>query len=390
MQSRDHEDPVGANGERPPAPEAIVNEQAYAAPRTSLEEQLCTLWSAVSLVDRVGIHDDFFQIGGDSIAAVHLLARMRKTFSVDVPLSRFLDSPTIAGMASWLEEVLQGGPKAPSIPTRYSGKVRALSFVQEQIWSAAQVLNRLALYNCPVFLRLTGVLDVPVLEAGLNEIVRRHEVLRSRFCVADGRPGLAPDHEWHLRLDAEDLRMLPEQERATETECRALAALRMPFDLVQGPLLGASLLRTDDREHVLLLVFHHSIFDGLSVEILFRELCALYEAFAAGRPSPVCRFCLMAEESMARYGHGKNKILLDQPTRRTFAVARTSHHVRTPRRTEPQGATDFIPSSRGTGRRITNARATGRRDTFHGNARRIPGVACSVHWTGRPVDRHPC
>jgi amino acid adenylation domain-containing protein len=287
MQSLDHEDPVGANGERLPVPEAIVTEQAYAAPRTPLEEQLCRLWSAVSLVDRVGIYDDFFQIGGDSLAAVHLLSRMCKAFSVDVPFRRFLAGPTVAGMASWLEEVLQGVPKAPSIPTRGSGSVRALSFVQERIWSANQILNVPSLYNCPVFLRLTGVLDVPVLEAGLNEIVRRHEVLRSRFCVADGRPGLAPDREWHIRLEAEDLRMLPEQERATETECRAVAALRMPFDLIQGPLLGASLLRTGDREHVLLLVFHHSIFDGLSVEILFRELCALYEAFAAGRPSPL-------------------------------------------------------------------------------------------------------
>jgi len=162
-----------------------------------------------------------------------------------------------------------------------------LSFAQERLWFLDQLGPGNTAYGIPVAYRLQGSLDVAALEWSLNEIVRRHEVPRTTFAVVDGRPVQVIAPEMRLTLPVEDLRGLPEAEQEAEVERWATEEAQHPFDLAQGPLLRAALLRLDEEEHVLLLTMHHIVSDGWSMGVFNRELAALYEAFSAGKPSPL-------------------------------------------------------------------------------------------------------
>ena len=161
------------------------------------------------------------------------------------------------------------------------------SFPQQLLWLLDQLDPGRAVYNLPGPVRLTGALDIAALEQSLNEIVRRHEALRTTFDEVDGTPMqvIAPGLE--LTLPVTDLRHLPAGEREAEARRLITEEARAPFDLARGPLVRAELLRLDDREHVLLLTMHHIVSDGWSLQVLNQELAALYEAFSAGRRSPL-------------------------------------------------------------------------------------------------------
>lgn len=162
-----------------------------------------------------------------------------------------------------------------------------LSFAQERLWFLDQLISGSPVFNVPMAVRFRSAVDVTLLQRCVNEIVRRHEVFRTRFLTRDGKPLPVISAEVDARLELIDLSSLPESTR--EAECRTLTkaeALRS-FDLAHGPLLRASLIKLSDRESVFLLTMHHIVSDGWSILIFFRELAALYDAFAKGEPSPL-------------------------------------------------------------------------------------------------------
>jgi amino acid adenylation domain-containing protein/non-ribosomal peptide synthase protein (TIGR01720 family) len=165
-------------------------------------------------------------------------------------------------------------------------KAFPLSFAQERLWFLDQLLPGNPAYNIPLALQLSGRLDRAALERALNEIVRRHEILRTTFALHDGQPMQIVAPALHVPLPLEDLRGLPERERASAVQRFLVTDGQQPLDLERGPLLRATLLRVADEEHVLALVTHHIIFDG-SMDMLFRELTTLYSAFVQGQPSPL-------------------------------------------------------------------------------------------------------
>jgi hypothetical protein len=136
-------------------------------------------------------------------------------------------------------------------------------------------------------MRLLGPLDVAVLEHSVNEIIRRHEVLRTTFALVDRQPVQVIAPSLSIPLTMEDLRALPATERQDEVQRLAWAEARKPFDLEQGPLLRGHLLRLGEHEHLLFVTMHHIISDGWSLGVLTQELAVLYDAFAAGDPSPL-------------------------------------------------------------------------------------------------------
>ena len=162
-----------------------------------------------------------------------------------------------------------------------------LSYAQQRLWFLEQLEPGHSFYNLPFTIRLLGTIWVPALEKSLNEIVRRHESLRTRFATTDGRPVQIIAPEMTLSLQVIDLCDTPESEREEETPRHVFVEGQRPFDLQAGPLLRASLLRLSNTEHVLMLTMHHIVSDGWSMGVLYRELSALYEAFSAGRPSPL-------------------------------------------------------------------------------------------------------
>src|SRR6266487_1418915 len=177
---------------------------------------------------------------------------------------------------------------ADTITRRAAGSPAPLSFGQQQVWLLAQLAPDSLVYNECVTIHLPGPLDVAALEQSFNEIIKRHEAWRTSFPIVDGQPIQMIHPPSSLMLPEVDLRYLPETEREDEALRLAKEDARILFDLTQGPLLRATLVRLGDAEHRLFLTLHQCIFDGISLyQVFLPELRALYEAFSNGKPSPL-------------------------------------------------------------------------------------------------------
>ncbi len=281
--------PVNPNGkvdrQALPIPDGTRPElaQEFIAPRTRVEQELATLWKEILSLDRVGLDDDFFALGGHSLRALQMISRIRQHFRVDIPLRAFFSHPTLAGVAGLLSEARAEDQAAP-IASAPRGALVPLSFAQERLWFLQQLAPASAAYNYPAFFRMHGPLDTEALEKSLQALVARHESLRTRFSEVDGQPVQVIAAHLPLHLERVDLRALPREEQQQESLRRAEAEARRPFVLHREPLLRASLLMLGGDEHVLLLDLHHSVTDGWSMDVLYAELEALYGAFARGQP----------------------------------------------------------------------------------------------------------
>lgn len=161
------------------------------------------------------------------------------------------------------------------------------SFAQQRLWFLDQLVPGNPFYNMGAAIRLEFQVNVVTLERSLNEIVRRHETLRTTFTAVDGEPFQVVAPQSTLRVSVDDLQGLPAGERDDAIRRAVAAAATQPFDLARGPLIRARLLRLSEWEYIFLLTMHHVISDGWSIGLLFQELDALYTAFTAGRPSPL-------------------------------------------------------------------------------------------------------
>ncbi|HST62951.1 MAG TPA: amino acid adenylation domain-containing protein, partial [Longimicrobium sp.] len=284
--------PLTANGKLDrkalPAPEPVSAEAEYVAPRTPTEEVLAGILAELLGVDRVGIEDNFFELGGHSLMGTRVMSRVRAVLGVELPLRALFEGPTVARLAARVEVIRRAGqPRLPSIVPVERTDALPLSFAQERLWFLDQLEAQSAFYNIPAALRLTGALDAGALERALGEIVRRHEALRTTFAAYGGIPVQVIAPFAGFALPMEDLSALDGAAREAETRRRTDEEARRPFDLATGPLFRASLLRLADDEHVLLLCMHHVVSDGWSLDVLFRELGALYGAFTQGAESPL-------------------------------------------------------------------------------------------------------
>ena len=174
-----------------------------------------------------------------------------------------------------------------AIPRRAVLTPSPCSFAQMRLWFLDQFEPGSSVYNVVSRVRLEGVLDVQALESALNALVERHETLRTRFGVEDGDPVQVIAATLKVPLPLDDLSGIPQTERETELQKRMQSETGVPFDLAQGPLLRARLLRLAEKEHVLLLTLHHIVSDGWSMGVLMRDLSALYGASCQGEASPL-------------------------------------------------------------------------------------------------------
>jgi alpha-ketoglutarate-dependent taurine dioxygenase len=232
------------------------------------------------------VADNFFELGGHSMLATQVVSRIRERFQVDLPLRALFQHPTVAGL---VEEVarLETIDETANISRRKVLSPCSLSFAQERLWFVDQFEPGSVAYNLTAGLRLNGDLNVPALEQAFNEIVRRHESLRTSFTSVDGKPVqvIAPAHEFIVnKLSVIEL---PEAEREAAARQLSLEEFKKPFDLNEAPLLRVSLIEITETEHELLLAIHHIVSDGWSLGVLVREVSELYAAFASGRPSPL-------------------------------------------------------------------------------------------------------
>ncbi|WP_445246414.1 amino acid adenylation domain-containing protein, partial [Microcoleus sp. OTE_8_concoct_300] len=255
-----------------PAPDTSrpFGEKGYVAPQTPVEEMLARIWAQVLAVKEVSIHDNFFDLGGHSLLATQLISRVRDTFNVEFPLRGLFDSPTVASLSERLEELRraqQGLVAPPLLPVSREGEL-LLSFAQARLWFLEQLEPGSWAYNIPAAVRLTGSLHVAALKQSLQEIVLRHEALRTTFAIVSGEPIQVIAPVLALALQLVDLRDLPEATQEAQVKRLATESAQQPFDLAMGPLLRAKLLHLGEAEHVLLLTMHHIVSDGWSIGVL--------------------------------------------------------------------------------------------------------------------------
>lgn len=258
-------------------------------PRARLELELVALWEELLGVGPIGVEDDFFALGGNSLLATRLVARLRSGHAVKLTVSSVFEHPTVAGLAGYLRGLLsEGRREQPIAAVQRSGQL-PLSLAQRRLWFLEQLSPDSGAYNVPVAMRLHGRVDHAVLARCLDELVARHEPLRTSFAAVDGEPVQRVQRAEPVTLALDDLRRLPASAR--ERRARALVdqEAQTPFDLEVTPLLRVRLVRLDAEEHLLVLTVHHLAIDGWSLPIVFAELDALYQAFSAGRPSPCLR-----------------------------------------------------------------------------------------------------
>ncbi|WP_052868033.1 non-ribosomal peptide synthetase [Streptomyces niger] len=252
-----------------------------AAPRNPVEETLAGVWTDVLGIEDIGIHDDFFALGGNSILSVRAVSRMRTALGITLPPRVLFDHPTIAGLAASVTPEESAGDT--SIPVVSRDGALPMSYGQQRLWFLQDFDPESAEYHTVTGLRLTGALDAAALHAAVQDLTARHESLRTTFGVVGGHgvqvvhPQLAP--EWRT----EDLSGIDEALREDRLRELTRAETNRPYDLTAGPLARVLLVRLGEVEHVCVLGMHHIVTDGWSMGIVTRELGELYAARTEGR-----------------------------------------------------------------------------------------------------------
>jgi amino acid adenylation domain-containing protein/non-ribosomal peptide synthase protein (TIGR01720 family) len=266
--------PLTANGKldrnRLPQPEWEA-EAEYVAPRTATEEILAAIWSDVLNNDRVGINDDFFALGGHSLLATKLISRVRDALNIEAELRLLFSHPTVAEFAVQLETEKTTPVTAPIAAVRHEDGA-PLSFAQQRLWFLDQLEGDNPAYHMFAPVRMTGKLQTDALQAAVNSLVERHESLRTTFTEHEGEP---------IQLVAAFREVPVKYIAMMDTDDASIAAklaelVRQPYDLATGPLFSVQMLRLRVTEHVLVILIHHIISDAWSMEVMYRDLLALY------------------------------------------------------------------------------------------------------------------
>jgi amino acid adenylation domain-containing protein len=278
--------PLTANGKLNraalPGVDGHLLHAAYVAPRSGLEQQVAAIWADVLKLERVGLTDNFFELGGHSLLATQVMSRIRQDLGIEAPLKVFFEGAS-------LEDFVQLLGQAPAdalqkIVAVERDRPLAVSFAQERQWFLWQLDSASCAYHIPMALRLRGALDSAALQRSFGALIARHETLRTRFVEDQDQLVQVIEARGSLSIDEQDLSPL-EGASADEALIKKIvdAELRQPFDLRSGPLLRVKLTRLAADDHVLVLVQHHIVSDGWSIQVMVDELIQLYAGYSQGR-----------------------------------------------------------------------------------------------------------
>jgi amino acid adenylation domain-containing protein len=272
-----------------PAPghETTELQSPFVAPRTATEEVLASIWSQILGVERVGIEDNFFDLGGHSLIATRVVSRIREAFKADLRVRKLFEAPTVARLAAEVDAALRAvrDVEVPPLVRVPRDRPLPLSFAQQRLWLLHQLEPGSVAYNIFGALRMVGALDRAALEGAVTTIVERHEALRTTFQTVEDDPVQVIAPPAPVRFPRVDLSALTAAARAAAVEAIGLGEALRPFDLSTGPVLRLKLVHLGPEEHVLSFGMHHIVSDGWSVGVLVRELAELYAALRQGRPA---------------------------------------------------------------------------------------------------------
>ncbi len=285
--------PLNANGKvniaALPEPNTLRPElaEAFVAPRNSIESLIAGVWQEVLPVDRVGVNDGFFELGGDSLLAIQALNRLRQLTEVNVSFRDLFETKTVARLARLIQQV----QKTPTLSSPERAVIRKasypLSLAQQGIWFLWKMEPNSPYYISQGVVQLHGRLNLPVFERAWQALLERHEILRVRFGVEAGNPIQMFRAGQVFDLSITDLSSLPETERHRTVRRLAQEEIEHPFDLERDPLLRFRLFKLSDNEHHMLLTMHEITVDLWSVRIMLHDLGVLYNGFSKGEVSPL-------------------------------------------------------------------------------------------------------
>jgi amino acid adenylation domain-containing protein len=259
------------------------------ADSASIGDTLRAIWTEVLNVSRVEPEDHFFELGGDSLRAAQVVARLRERFGITAPLTSFFVAPTFSRLCELVRQELSNArpTNEPGIPRRGLYERAPATSGQRRIWFLDQLISDPAVYNVHRLIRIRGDLDVGALREALHGLAARHEALRTHFAVRDGIPEQIIGPPGPIELALHNLTELPPEEREEQAIEEARAEVRRGFSLEKGPLWRARLWRLGDEEFLFLFAAHHTVTDGWSMTVLFRDLEVLYRSAEGGWPLPL-------------------------------------------------------------------------------------------------------
>ncbi|MDX7988706.1 amino acid adenylation domain-containing protein [Xenorhabdus sp. 12] len=284
--------PLTLNGklDRRALPEPVWDSQnSYVAPRNELETQLCAIWQAILGLERVGIDDNFFRIGGNSLMAIKLAAAIRQRLATDMTLAQLFERKTVAGLAIEIVRTRESEQQTCTVIPHLNSVHYPLSFAQERMLFIEQFEQGTDAYHIPYLVQLDHAACLPLLETAINQLAERHPVLKMVYLHHDD----GQIHQQKLDTDL-SIRSVPPCENTDKLLDTVRAEIATPFDLSTEPSLRLRHYQIHNKQitdnqssekHYLLMLWHHIAFDGWSVEIFMNELAEIYHALSAGRDS---------------------------------------------------------------------------------------------------------
>ncbi|WP_176523488.1 non-ribosomal peptide synthetase [Bacillus thuringiensis] len=253
-------------------------------PKSLVEKTLTEIWEELLGISQVSIHDNFFEIGGNSLNAIQTIQRIEATLGIRISVSEIFENPLLADLVKIIEKRNDNVVVKEISKISRNGKPLQLSFSQEQIWITEQLNEKTGMFNVPGAIRLLGKLDETSLIKGVQEILNRHEILRTRYLLnEEGKVGQVISSNDSLQIEKHDISNLLKEKRVDEVQRFILQECKTPFDLANDLLIRGKLIKLEEQEHVLIITMHHICTDGWSTGVFVEELSQLYSSFVSGK-----------------------------------------------------------------------------------------------------------
>ncbi|MDO6525553.1 amino acid adenylation domain-containing protein [Motilimonas sp. 1_MG-2023] len=278
--------PLNSNGkiDRKALPQPDLNQgQDYVAPNCELERQICEIWQQVLKQPQIGLQDNFFQLGGHSLTATQVIAKVNQAFDLQLPVKTLFQAQTVSALVETINS--QTSQQSMAIIAYEKQGPIPLSFAQQRLWLLNQIEGSNAHYNMPTVIELKGKLDNVALTKAMTTLVERHQVLRTNY--PQHEPVQVINEQVSVSINRVNLATLTASEQQADLESIMQNELENGFDLERDLMLRATLVTLASEHHVLLVTLHHIASDGWSVSLLMREFSLLYQAFAKGEGDPL-------------------------------------------------------------------------------------------------------
>jgi amino acid adenylation domain-containing protein len=259
-----------------PEPELGRDNTGYAAPRHAVEMKLTSLWSDVLGIEKekISIDDNFFQLGGHSLKATIMVAKIYQQLGVELPLVEVFKRPTIRGLAENIADTAQNQYSAITPAERK--EYYQLSSAQKRLFILNEIRNVGIVYNLPTVWMMEGTLDKKRLENIFAALIKRHEVLRTSFTLMKGKPVQIIHEQVDFQIQSLILSTKTRDQQTDDMVAKAAEQFIKPFDLSKAPLLNVALLKLAKEKHLILFDMHHIITDGVSMAIFITDFMTLY------------------------------------------------------------------------------------------------------------------